>query len=350
RIELPDKKKGAGRYIQFPKAQVVLNYQDLKEYNNLLQHLNKKFENQVFSYNDFVRILNNDLPRFIRNFERKNNTNQNLPLGKKHIKFKQIFDYYNSSDWNNNLILDESKLDVKQMKLIIKLNEFDFQIYNQEYELLPDTKSNEILRKYKFMLFEQSPFYHNEYETVKVISPENNNIVLIYNSPSNKVEIKELNRRYKRIVGPSDKKNTLLYKINPLETLPAFLDEMVVSEYPVKLIGYKVLGSKKYFTSAPPKIVSKEAKPFVLYWNNKRISHTDVKNAGNYTIKINGYTNYNFQLIDSPKLEFNCQKNENSLSFKTLEVVEKNGGHMCGLIVKHNYDTFQDNKLSVNIW
>ena len=70
-ISIPKIRPGKGRYVQFPISQIILNYEDLKEYAIFFKSINKEFES--ISFEDFKKFYINRISKFRISFRRNSN-------------------------------------------------------------------------------------------------------------------------------------------------------------------------------------------------------------------------------------------------------------------------------------
>jgi hypothetical protein len=347
KIILPEIARYAGRFIQFPKSQVVLNHEDLKEYDSFLTAINIEFE--CISFEDFNKYYLNEISNFRNNFRRNNNIkneNQWSAIELK-IKLKQIFDFYCSDDWmtkNENLLC---KHITSNKNYIIKFGPSELLLYDQYHNRLDSL--NSLIKNKRFLIFKENKYYTNEYESVNSISLNDNNIFIIYNCPANSNEIRVLKNVFSDIPYKNDKHNVLIFRIKNSDNLPDFLRSKIISDYPIELKGFKVSGEKKYFVSHPPKIYSNKDIIYHIYYNKKRITIDEMNRIGKYTIKINGYYNYNFELVELPILDYSINDQTKSLEFYSLDYKGEEKGCINGLLLKYK-DNFMIETLTINNW
>jgi len=347
KITLPEIARYAGRFIQFPKSQIVLNHEDLKEYHSFFASINAQFDS--ISFENFKKCYLNKISNFRNYFRRENNIkndNQWSEIERK-IKLKQIFDFYCSEDWmikNNNL---SSKNSVTEQTYIIKFSPHELLLYDQYHNKLEDL--NSLIRKKIFMIFKENKNYPNEYESVHSISLNDNNIFLIYNSPANSNEIRVLKNVFSMIPYENIEHNFLIFRIANSDNLPNFLINKLNNDYPVELKGYKVSGEKKYFVNHPPTIYSNKDSIYQIYYNKKRINKDEMNRVGKYTIKMNGYSNYNFELVELPILDYPINDKTKSLEFYSLDYKDEELGTISGLLLKYK-DNVKTETLTINNW
>lgn len=349
-INIPNITTHKGRYIQYPTSQIILNYEDLKEYNEFFLTIKNEYESIYFE--DFKRIYVNNISNFKKSFNRHNNIKSEIGLSdiERKIKLKQIFDFYSSENWERSIKSKNSISNNNIENYYIKLTSQDLHLYDRTFTKIDYI--NSFFRKHRFMIFKQNDIYLNEYESEKFIDLLFSNIMIVYNSPSNSNEIRELNKVFSKIELKNNDINILIYKIDNDFNIPEFLRTLVSSSFPVELIGNKISNEKRYFVTSPPKLISKGNIPFFIYYNKKRVTYNEITKVGKYTIKINGYSNYNFELVELPLLEFNSNHKTSSLLFSSLDYYDDYNDKVAsinGLLIKFesmiNKDLF-----TINNW
>lgn len=332
-INIPEIRSGKDRYVQFPKSQIILNYEDLKEYVNFFKSINEMFES--ISFEDFKKYYVNNISKFRNSFRRNNNTKSDNEWSEIEIKIKikQIFDYYCTEDWESLFPKVNTKEKVSNVNYIIKLIDDQWFLFDEYHNIIEDF--NSLIRKNRFMMFRKNKDYPNEYESVNSFSVNENNIFIIYNSPANNNEIRILKKNFQYDSYESEKNNFLVFKIIYSEQLPDFLINKFSSSHPIELIGFKISGKKQYFVNHPPKIKCLKDVPYHIFFQKRKIQKNEINKVGKYSIKINGYSNYNFELLESPVLDYSSCTNENSLVFKSLNYLDDKVATISGLQIKY---------------
>lgn len=346
-LDIPEVGENAGRYTRFPKSQIVLNQEDLKEYNLFFISIHSEFDS--ISFKDFKRYYRNKILNFIQDFRRYNNIkndNQWSEIEQK-IKLKQIFDFYCSEEWINKNENSSLNKIISNKNYIIKLTQSELLLFDEYHNKLENL--NELIKSNRFMIFKENEDYPNEFESVNSICFENNNILLIYKSAENSNEIKILNNSFSTIHCDDLAHNIFIYQIKNSDHLPNFLKNKISSDYPIELKGFKVTGKKIYFVNNPPKIHRNKEIIFQIYCNKKRISIEEINKIGKYTIKVNGYTNYNFELIEVPVLDYPSNDKSKLLLFNSLEYEENVEAGINGLQIKYKNQVIIET-LTINNW
>lgn len=347
KLNIPEVGENAGRYTRFPKSQIVLNHEDLKEYKVFFISINNEFES--ISFEDFKKYYLNNISNFRNKFLRDNNTkndNQWSEIERK-IKLKQIFDFYCSEDWMIKNEKSSFNNSISNKNYIIKFSPSELLLYDEYHNKLDNL--NSLIRNKSFMIFKENKNYPYEYESVISISLNDNNIFLIYNSPANSNEIRVLKNVFSIIPYENNEHNILIFKIKISDNFPDFLKNKLVSDYPIELKGFKVSGKKKYFVNHPPKICLNKDIIYHIYNNKKRISKDEMNRVGKYTIKINGYSNNNFELVELPILDYSINDKTKSLEFNSLEYKNEEIGCIKGLLMKYK-NNVNIETLTINNW
>jgi len=115
------------------------------------------------------------------------------------------------------------------------------------------------------------------------------------------------------------------------------------------LLGKKVSQKRQFFSTNPPQIFSKNNIPFSLYLNNVRVQGEKPIKTGKYIIKVNGYSNYSFEIIDPPKVMDPIEESNYLLNFNNLEYTLDNDGDMSGLLVNYK-PFFESDNLTIKNW
>jgi hypothetical protein len=346
-LDIPEVGEKAGRYTRFPKSQIILNHEDLKEYKVFFSSINNDFDSIFFE--DFKKYYLNNISNFRNKFFRNSNTKNDNEWSEIElkIKLKQIFDFYCSDNW---VIKDQNfsfKNIISNENYIIKFSPSELLLYDEYYNILDSL--NSLVRNKRFMIFKENKNYPNEFESVNSISLNDNNILLIYQSAANQKEIRESNSVFLPLEYENEKHNVLIFKIENTDNLPEFLKNKVISDYPIELKGFKVSGEKKYFVNNPPKIHLKEDIRYNIYYNTKRIDTHEMNRVGKYTIRINGYSNYNFELVELPILDYPINDKTKSLEFSSLDYKDEELGCINGLLLKYK-DNVKMETLTINNW
>lgn len=347
KIEIPKIAVNAGRFTQFPKSQIILNYEDLKEYVNFFKLVNKEFESIAFE--DFKAFYFNKISNFKNSFRRKNNIKNDFLYSdiKREIKIKQIFDYYCTEDWEDLSEINHDKQKDSIAKFIIKIINNQLIFYDEFFNRRLDFDS--FIRNKKSVIFRESKYYPNEFETANSFSFNDNNIYIVHNSPANQNEIRLYKRYFDYLNFIDEINNFILFKINYDKDLPNNLLCKFSKSHPIELIGFKVSGKKQYFVNHPPKIKCNNDIPYHIFFEKRKIQNSEINKIGKYSIKINGYSNFNFELIEVPVLDYPSNDKSKLLSFNSLEYEENEEAGINGLQIKYKNQANIET-LTINNW
>lgn len=318
-IQIPDQSNGAGRYVQYPKKQVVLNQEDLKEYFDLFKNIEEEFE--VVSFNEFKKYFKNNITKhqFIRNNNSKNNRSEN----ENNIKLKQIFDYYCSENWrdlkksisnNNNKTFIE-----KYILLYSEFAEKKIKLYKDESTEIYFSKGLFSKNPLKgIVFFKKSQEYENEYDYVNYLE-EGKEYIFVTNNTFNSHTLKIIKYHFELIdINLTD--NLLFKGIIDKNELPLEFIELIKESYPIELVGVKISQKKQYLHSFPPIINN------IKNLNYRVLPDYNIKDVkvGKYQIRVPGFSNLNFEIIDTPTLKHIIHPRNIGLKINNLAIIESN--------------------------
>lgn len=343
-IDLPEKKSYAGRNTQYPQSQSILNYEDLKEYSAFYRYVAESFD--VIHYDEFCREYFIRLPSLKYYFKRSNNL-KDISDSENKIKLKQIFDHYNSSEWLN---VNCQKLTPRLpiiLSYYLKVEDNAFIIYDENYEEIPDIIP--LINTKKILFFKKDLDYHQEYNFCPKLEGGSEFIIVLQKTTFTEQLQKKLSAFPNAL--PLNNSNTSInaYAIDLNDGVPEFLIQYIGPEYPVKLIGPKVSRKRQYLKSSPPYITCKDNVSFALYLNNKRLPYDQPFHVGNYSIKVNGFSTYSFEIIDDPVLLRTIDISLPLLNFATMEFCTTGEGHLSGLFFEVDNERAKDD-LSIKRW
>jgi len=348
-IELPTKQwEGPYRYIRYPKSQVVLNRDDLKEYKPLLENLHEKLRDESISLSDFEK----ELRRVNRPFSRKNNKSQERTDTQEKIRLRQIFNYYNSYSWINDelakRIYDRNSTD--SYTLILDGNS-DGIIINDglNNKCSPLTVLERNNNKYCF--FQKHDVVSDEFILVKHLK-YNREYIILYRKlymfrdwvsgteiPCN--ESLPIGFRY------------ISYKesesIEPHEFKKYF-----VKHKPIQLVGLRIGRKNVFLENVGPKIIADEG--YSVYLSGKRIDYNPQNcKLGEYRVRVKrdgvDYSDIRFRIIDIQFDDFQEGDIEEGVLGRRLDSLElcNTGNRMVG--VKYICDdSFGNHQLNLNDW
>lgn len=342
-IYIPNQSNGAGRYVQYPKKQVVLNQEDLKEYVNFFIEIQKLFDE--ISFDVFQKYYKNNIGRF--QFNRRNNLIEYRSQNENNIKLKQIFDFYCSENWK---VIAESlvtnRISIEDPKYILYYNELaetKIQLYDDHYECIdfPRTMFQKSSTK-GIIFFKKSDEYENEFDLVNYLENETE-YILVINNDSNPNDLKIIKECFKCISFNSEKLDFFKGKID-VNKLPSEFVELINEPYPLILVGIKISRKKQYLINFPPKIINDKNKGYRVY---PEYNIDDVK-VGKYQIRVPGYSNLNFEIVENPKLKEIVHPREIGIKISNLNIVERDY-NVQGLYYIENQELKEEN-LNINRW
>lgn len=342
-INIPKIKSYKNKYIQYPLSQVVLNQEDLKEYVCFFIEIEKLFEE--ISFDVFQKYYKNNISRF--QFNRKNNLKDDRPQNENNIKLKQIFDYYCSEGWRTIAeSLSSNKINIEEPKYILYYNEFaqtKIQLYNNQNDCIDFSKAMFHKSRIKGILFfKKSDEYKNEFDLVNYLENETE-YIFVANNDSNPNDLKIIKECFESINFNTEKLYFFKGKIDA-NRLPNEFVELINEPYPLKLKGVKISRKKQYLISFPPKIINDKNRDYRIY---PKYNVDDIK-VGKYKIKVPGYSNMNFEIIENPKLKGIIHPKELGLKIINLNIIERDY-NVQGLYYSESQKLKED-YLNINNW
>ncbi|NMR35470.1 hypothetical protein HIO71_14880 [Chryseobacterium aquaticum] len=345
KIALPLKKTHTGRNTQYPLSQSVLNYEDLKEYKSFYEYISREYD--VIHYDDFLIEYYQNISRFEFYFHRVNNK-KSLSESEQNIKFKQIFDYYIAQQWiQNDGELEKRQRNSSSQVFFLKLNKRVFDVYNEELE--NTCNINVVFNNKKIVFFQEDEIYRNEFKLVKKISTGSRYIIFLKNITENEYLKKRFEENKFCIKIGDENINITSYLLNFKDEVPEFLKQFEGNNYPIKIVGTKVSRKRQYLVIAPPIIFSQNNESYSLYHNSNRVNNNQPLEIGSYFIKVKGFSNYSFEIIDTPDIKFSLPILDNKLSLQNLEIKDNNFGDMSGFfVINREIEIIAD--LSIKKW
>lgn len=345
-IELRRKqRKGPYRYIRYPKSQVVLNRDDLKEYKPFFESLHEKVNGNPMSFSDFEK----ELYKMKQSFVRVNNRNLVRTEIKEKIRLRQIFNHYNSESW----ISDELKKRIyernTQSYTLILDNDNVFVLDARNKECSPLTVLERSNNKYCF--FQKHEVFSDEFILVKHLEYNREYIILyrnlyMFRDWSSGMEI------------PYDESlpigfRYVSYKESESIEPRDFATYFDVKHKPIQLGGLRI-GRKNVFLENVGPIIADEG--YSVYLSGKRIDYNP-KNCkrGEYRVRVKrdgvDFSDLRFRIID---IHFDDLKegdiDEGVLGSRldSLELCDA-GNRMVGIKYISD-DSFDDYRLNLNDW
>lgn len=285
-IFLPQKHISANRYVQFPKSQVVLNREDLKEYKPILRQLEE--ETPVVSFKDFKKILAKAVPRYRSEFKRSNNRRDNLSALEKAIRDNQIFNFY-CSDWENTYDREVvRKVRERQKGCIACVDDKQVELYDHNFELF---YCNELPEE-KWLFFKRGD-YPNEYWLQTKIE-YNCDFLICYPSGD---DVLGVGQQLHYTEGKA-----VFVKVNfTKQSVPVMLRGHIIDTYPIRINGLRLGRSNIFISRAGLVIESIGSVNYDVYLERQKLEGfpQDVIETGNYLIRIAAFPDLNFKVIDS---------------------------------------------------
>lgn len=342
-ILIPDQSKGAGRYVQYPKKQVVLNQEDLKEYFNLFEVIKEKFD--VISFSEFKKYFKNNFNKY--QFKRRNNLINNRSEIENNIKVKQIFDFYCSDNWRDlKKELPINKEKGIQTNYILSYNEFvenKIKLFKGESSEICFSRSLFEKNSIKgIVFFKKSEEYNNEYDFINYLE-EGKEYILVTNNKFSSTILKKITENFTDIEYEFGEYS--FYKgIIDRTKVPIEFIEILKESYPLEIVGVKISQKRQYLKSYPP---------FIL--NSKNVNYKIIPdynlsdpNIGNYKIRVPGFSNLNFEIVENPYLNSVVYPRNIGLKLKDLNIVENNFD-VQGLQY-FGKEEFKKENLNINNW
>nr|WP_315394788.1 hypothetical protein [uncultured Sphingobacterium sp.] len=320
-IEIPALQPGHRRYIKYPLSQVVLNFEDLKDYVPFFEYLNNKFE--MLSFETFIIEYEENISLFVKYLKRKRNKhidslsfNENPHF--EEIRLKQIFDRYISDAWNDSNPYEKEIKLREGVKYIISF-------YNELLLFEADVDPISIFESADFLVFEQLYDYPNEYISVDKLNFEMNYLLLIHNTPKNTAVIKESEKYLGKGIIYEKFVNVNIYSFSSSLDLPLFLQKMQsTNKYPFILIGQKIGLKRQYFENTKLEIKLTTPVQYLLF-KDGYLCYEFKADIGKYKVLVSGYQNYYFEIIPKPKLFHVVNNSPMLLDLTTLNFSNKTG-------------------------
>lgn len=284
-IFLPQKHSAANRYVQFPKSQVVLNREDLKEYKPILRQLEE--ETPIVSFKDFKKILARMVPRYRVNFKRANNRRDDFSGLEKAIKDNQIFNFY-CSDWENTYDRQTiTKVREHQRGCIACVEDEQIELYDYNFEPFYCSE----LPQEKWLFFKQGD-YPNEFLHQNKIEYECDFLICYPNGD----DILKVGHSLIYHGGKA-----VFVKVNfTKQTVPVLLQWHIIDTYPLRIHGVRSGRSNTFISGVGVVIEVLGQALYSMYLGGHKLDGVPNKiiEIGNYSIRIAGFPDLNFRIID----------------------------------------------------
>lgn len=295
-IIIPDPKYFTGRYVQYPKSQVILNKDDLKEYITLLfVDLASKYGENSLSIGLFSQYLHNIDGTFKRDRNKKI-----LPTTiQERIKLLQIFNYYNSREWTVELQNEGKKLiDEKSLMIVYDAARSSVQFRNGLWE--ERTGINVLYKEVKgknFILFEQHEIYEDEFFRINEVEG-NDRLYIVFGWKKLIDVIKGGNS-----IGSTNQ--TYAFRlISGRELLANSFLRIERQKYNnFKIQGFRINKRNEFLPNVGPEIISPDSH-YNVYYKQELVSYNPYScEPGKYVIRKAGYTDIHFT-IRAPSVHF----------------------------------------------
>ncbi|OPB90364.1 hypothetical protein BAS06_08530 [Elizabethkingia miricola] len=343
-VTIPAQKSFTGRNTQYPQSQCIINYEDLKEYLSLFTGIDSKYD--IIHFDEFCNEYEIVLPYLRHHFRRENNIKE-ISISESKIKIKQIFDHYVSNEWKNHEFVKKNKYEENFKMFYLELFENNIRMFDDNFEEV--TNIGTLFKNKKIIFFKEDIENKREFNLIKKLEKGFQYIFLVEKAISQNSFLENMNKAFSMGKIYSCLNNLCCFLVDLRENVPDFLSDFVGNEYPLELLGLKVSQKRQYFVTNPPIIVCKKNIPYSLYLNNLRVEDNQPSVSGKYIIKVNGFSNYSFEIIDKPKILSQIQESNQFLDFESLEYTTNEMGGMSGFFVQYKTD-FVSKNLTIMNW
>lgn len=189
-IELPASKKSAGRHVQFPFSQILLNLTDLKHLTTWFEQVNLHSTTPI-GLEDFIGLIKNKhykFDSFLTNHAKAVFTKH---VDKRHRIYQQIFDYFKSWD---GTVYDKDNIEKgrrysfeekEQYRLIRTKEKWQVATLNSKKIIDHQSLTRRFFKKLalkfkvKFLIFQEIPFYDEEFELVNRFELNSRHVIML---------------------------------------------------------------------------------------------------------------------------------------------------------------------------
>ncbi len=212
-INIPDKKKGKGRFVQYPLSQALLNKEDLKNAPCLFEKVGLKLGERLDLDNFTHLVKDSDKYIFPTHYYRVKNrlTKEN----KVEMLYMQLFDFYNN-EWDGVYPEEEEKKKEKNGSTFVVQKSRTFLVLDEKLKKLEVINhQNYLVNKYCLnnpLLFgllneEYNPYYpdiflfskddgYNDWVDTRFLNAGEEHIIICRNSSDAKLTIHKLDSNY----------------------------------------------------------------------------------------------------------------------------------------------------------
>jgi len=300
---LPEPKERAGRNVQYPKSQALLNMEDLRSITAFFKNINLQSEGN-FSINSFISLLESyDLRggdyltiRAKKLFEEEMNRSS---------LFAQIFNFYQL--WDGAVYLKDRELlkEVETYPLILFWEEQEL-IYGEQDPINVDLKNvftqlGDIgfeSHYRKLLIFKTIPQYPNDFQLTRFIEVGQEVVFIVDKNLQPRV-FGYISERGEKLAFGNHVAIRFIIKERDLDGLL----ERYIKAYPIKLKHGLRLGRKNVWLEGAGPIVSFTEEVKEAWVNeekrkvvNNTIAFTDMP-ISEYIIKIRNHTNVKFKIV-----------------------------------------------------
>jgi hypothetical protein len=305
-IDIPQVARYAGRYVQFPKSQTLLNTEDLKHFTSFFAEelgVNEEVSFEYFTARLKANLKNIKLTNRAKTLMEENNKVEKC--------FYQIFNYYNL--WDGEICEITNRKRTKEIKFAF-LPDFDHKkekfilVFENCSPKFFEAKSNSInildlasdslekINRYRFkknniLIFNESGYYPDEYENARFLFNHISGFILIHRSCEAEYQYLENNNSGKFPIA----EEYFLFKVDhnsPLVDSP--LKQYYQLPFPISLRGgIKLNRFNEYLESYGPEILCNNNFR-VLFENQKCYYDPQKAKCGRYKIRIDNLRDFEF--------------------------------------------------------
>ena len=310
-IYLPPQKTRSNRYIQYPKSQVILNAEDLKEYIPILNYI--PVVETPISKDYFLGEFRNLASRFP--FKRTRNKKIKW-LDTNELTELQVFNFF-CGNWKNIIYPEKDKIgraafgpkvDTGEIDILLIKNGNAYEFYHNKKIILPNFNLfkfpfiDKTTLRNNFLIFKEIDGYENEFEHSSH-SQLGEKLIFVLNRGYNLQIEQFLLLNYTPISLSSD---LVLFEVqfHDSANVPEALRQFVRQPYPIKLRGFKVSRRLEYFEGFGPHIepIDPQIISSVYHEGAKEEYERNNVKIGEYKVRIPGFTDLKFRVIPKTKL------------------------------------------------
>jgi hypothetical protein len=345
-LDIPARTRNAGRFVQYPKSQVLLTLEDLKYFTQFFFEEFQAKEDIPFFY--FRQRLHASLKNI-----RQNARIQSLfgDETKNENCVRQVYDYFNK--WEGLVYHDQnvfkSPLNKKtecsnkslRLLLVFEENGPKFLIINEDYDIVSDLVGDNILSSkhvpypYTGLILFNEMEYENEYVSSRFLYSNTNNYIVI-NTQLRPAEYRFLEKKSteKFSIVPG----IILYKYRFDELQNPFLfSKYIQAKNPVSLIGgIKLNRRKEYLVGYGPTIDFTST--HIVLQNNNRCDYNAIQaTSGIYKVRVDNYKDVEFRLIETKELAVPIESKNIGWNLNSFKMEDKFHVEGC-YTVSENYN------------